>query len=85
MYCYLLPDFTPNLTSRHGNRIRSSQGEGVLFWAMKVGTFQGIAKEEEKAEGGSETRLAILDRGIVPEQLPPAEDAKKVERRLASE
>lgn len=52
---------------------------------MKVGTFQGIAKEEEKAEGGSETRLAILDRGIVPEQLPPAEDAKKVERRLASE
>lgn len=27
----------------------------------------------------------MVDRGIVPEKLPPAEDVKKVERRLASE
>jgi DNA-damage-inducible protein D len=27
----------------------------------------------------------LIDRGIVPEDLPPAEDVKKVERRLASE
>lgn len=27
----------------------------------------------------------MIDRGIVPENLPPAEDVKKVERRLASE
>jgi DNA-damage-inducible protein D len=27
----------------------------------------------------------MIDRGILPENLPPAEDVKKVERRLASE
>ena len=27
----------------------------------------------------------LVQRGIVPENLPAAEDAKKVERRLASE
>ena len=27
----------------------------------------------------------LQDRGIKPEQLPPAEDVKKVERRLESE
>jgi DNA-damage-inducible protein D len=30
-------------------------------------------------------RKTLLQRGIRPEQLPPAEDVKKVERRLASE
>lgn len=27
----------------------------------------------------------LVQRGIIPENLPPAEDVKKVERRLASE
>lgn len=27
----------------------------------------------------------MIERGIVPEDLPPAEDVKKVERRLAAE
>lgn len=27
----------------------------------------------------------MIQRGIIPENLPPAEDVKKVERRLASE
>jgi DNA-damage-inducible protein D len=27
----------------------------------------------------------LIERGIVPENLPPAEDVKKVERRLESE
>ena len=30
-------------------------------------------------------RQMLVERGIVPENLPPAEDVKKVERRLASE
>jgi len=30
-------------------------------------------------------RKTLLERGIRPENLPPAEDVKKVERRLASE
>lgn len=30
-------------------------------------------------------RKMLIDRGIVPEDLPPSEDVKKVERRLAKE
>ena len=30
-------------------------------------------------------RKMLTERGIIPENLPPAEDIKKVERRLASE
>ena len=30
-------------------------------------------------------RKALLSRGIVPENLPPEEDAKKVERRVKSD
>jgi DNA-damage-inducible protein D len=30
-------------------------------------------------------RKMMIDRGIVPENLPPAEDVKKIERRLTSE
>jgi DNA-damage-inducible protein D len=30
-------------------------------------------------------RKTLLERGIRPETLPPVEDVKKVERRLASE
>ena len=29
--------------------------------------------------------ILLTERGIIPENLPPAEDVKKVERRLASE
>jgi DNA-damage-inducible protein D len=30
-------------------------------------------------------RALLSDRGIVPEQLPPAEDLKKIERRHTAE
>ena len=33
----------------------------------------------------SQVRRLLVSRGIVPESLPPAEDVKKVERRLVSE
>ena len=37
------------------------------------------------SECGSPVRQTLLDRGIRPEALPPAEDVKKVERRLTAE
>lgn len=40
---------------------------------------------QEHVRNNQEVRRLLKDRGIVPEQLPPAEDVKKVERRLASE
>ena len=39
----------------------------------------------QTAKRGSAVRQVLIQRGIVPENLPPAEDVKKVERRLMSE
>lgn len=40
---------------------------------------------DEHVRNNREVRKLLVDRGIVPELLPAAEDVKKVERRLASE
>ena len=40
---------------------------------------------DEHIRNNREVRQLLVDRGIVPEALPPAEDVKKVERRLQSE
>ena len=48
-----------------------------------LGTEQSIS--EEHITNNSAVRQTLLGRGIRPEQLPPAEDLKKVTRRLASE
>lgn len=39
----------------------------------------------EHVDNNLAVRKILLERGIVPENLPPAEDVKKVERRLKSE
>lgn len=39
----------------------------------------------EHIENNTAVRNMLVQRGIIPENLPPAEDVKKVERRLASE
>ena len=41
--------------------------------------------EQEHVENNAAVRDMLVQRGIVPENLPPAEDVKKVERRLKSE
>ena len=43
------------------------------------------AIEREHIDNNLAVRKMLLDRGIVPESLPVAEDVKKVERRLKSE
>jgi DNA-damage-inducible protein D len=40
---------------------------------------------DEHVKNNRDVRKLLVDRGIVPEALPPVEDVKKVERRLASE
>ena len=40
---------------------------------------------KEHVDNNQAVRKTLLERGIVPENLPPAEDVKKVERRLKSE
>ena len=44
-------------------------------------TYYGVRVIDNNAA----VRKMLLERGIVPEDLPAAEDVKKVERRLASE
>lgn len=40
---------------------------------------------QEHVDNNAAVRQMLVQRGIVPENLPPAEDVKKVERRLANE
>jgi len=48
--------------------------------------FADVGKMIELAKGAQrEIDDTLLSRGIRPESLPPAEDVKKVERRLSSE
>lgn len=44
-----------------------------------------IGIEREHIDNNSAVRNMLLDRGIRPEALPPAEDVKKVERRLKAD
>lgn len=39
---------------------------------------------QEHEDNNAAVRQMLVKRGIIPENLPPAEDIKKVERRLAS-
>lgn len=41
--------------------------------------------EREHVDNNLAVRKMLLERGIVPENLPAGEDLKKVERRLAAE
>lgn len=41
--------------------------------------------EKEHIDNNTAVRDMLISRGIYPEQLPPAEDVKKVERRLSKE
>ena len=43
------------------------------------------AIEQEHIDNNTAVRDGLLKRGIVPENLPPAEDVKKVERRLKNQ
>lgn len=48
--------------------------------------LQGEASiTKEHIDNNVAVRKMLTERGIIPENLPPAEDVKKVERRLASE
>jgi DNA-damage-inducible protein D len=49
----------------------------------ELGSEAAISSEHVK--NNRDVRKLLTDREIRPESLPPAEDIKKVERRLASE
>ena len=53
---------------------------------VQTKNLQGVKPiETEHVDNNLAVRNMLLERGIVPEQLPPAEDIKKVERKLKSD
>jgi DNA-damage-inducible protein D len=77
-----LADFLPTITIKakdFANEITNF----TLKRDTHVRSEQAITNEHVK--NNKDTRDLLVKRGIVPENLPPEEDIKKVERRLKSE
>ena len=76
-----LADFLPTLTIKAKDFATELTSHNVIDKDLK-GDSQ-ITKEH--IENNLAVRKMLQDRGVKPEQLPPSEDIKKVERRLESE
>jgi len=76
-----LADFLPTITIKakdFANEITNTQ--------VKQQDLHGEAHiTQEHVKNNHDVRKLLTDRNIVPENLPPAEDVKKLERRLKSE
>ena len=76
-----LADFAPTIILK----AKDFATEITIFNARqhRMDTEEAISREH--VTNNQAVRNTLLERGIQPESLPPAEDVKKVERRLASE
>ena len=76
-----LADFAPTIILK----AKDFATEITIFNAREHGLKSESAISQEHVTNNQAVRNTLLERGIRPESLPPAEDVKKVERRLASE
>ena len=76
-----LADFLPTISIKAKDFAAEMTSVNVQAKDLKGET----AISKEHIDNNAAIRQMLLQRGIVPEDLPPAEDVKKVERRLASE
>jgi len=76
-----LADFAPTIILK----AKDFATEITIFNARQHGMKNESAIFHEHIVNNQAVRKTLLERGIRPESLPPAEDVKKVERRLASE
>lgn len=76
-----LADFLPTITIK----AKDFANEITNFNVKERGLRSEDGITGEHIQNNHEVRRLLQDRGIAPEKLPPAEDVKKVERRLASE
>lgn len=58
-------------------------GEKVAYHFADISKMITLAKGAERQI--DDILLMLIDRGITPEKLPPAEDIKKVQRKLSTE
>lgn len=76
-----LADFAPTIILK----AKDFATEITIFNTREHRFASEQAISSEHITNNEAVRKTLLDRGIRPESLPPAEDVKKVERRLASE
>ncbi|MBE0534982.1 MAG: DNA damage-inducible protein D [Phycisphaerae bacterium] len=76
-----LADFLPTITIKAKDFANEITNFNVKERDLRTETV--ITGEHVK--NNEEVRRVLVDRGIVPEKLPAAEDVKKVERRLTTE
>lgn len=76
-----LADFLPTISIKAKDFAAEMTSVNVQSKDLK-----GVAAiTKEHVDNNAAVRKMLTERGIVPENLPPAEDVKKVERRLATE
>jgi DNA-damage-inducible protein D len=74
-------DFLPTVSIKAKDFAAAMTAENVQLKDLK-----GVPRiEKEHVENNTAVRKIMLERGLVPENLPPAEDVKKTERRLTAE
>ncbi|MDZ4749157.1 MAG: DNA damage-inducible protein D [Saprospiraceae bacterium] len=73
-----LADFLPTLTIKAKDFAAELTGHNVI--EKELHGDQSISKEH--IDNNKAVRKILLERGVKPENLPPAEDVKKVQRRL---
>ena len=76
-----LADFLPTITIK----AKDFANEITNFNIKQHSLGTEVKITSEHVQNNEKIRKLLQDRGIIPENLPPAEDVKKVERRLASE
>jgi DNA-damage-inducible protein D len=76
-----LADFLPTITIKAKDFANEITNFNTKTNNLK--SESGIS--EEHVKNNKEVRGLLVSRGIVPESLPPAEDCKKVERRIEAE
>ncbi len=76
-----LADFLPTITIK----AKDFANEITNFNIQQNELRAEVRITDEHVKNNREVRQLLVDRGIVPEALPPAEDVKKVERRLKTE
>jgi DNA-damage-inducible protein D len=76
-----LADFLPTITIK----AKDFANEITNFNTKQNDLRTEFKITDEHVKNNREVRKLLVDRGIVPEALPPAEDVKKVERRLVSD
>ncbi|MDR1417398.1 MAG: DNA damage-inducible protein D [Prevotellaceae bacterium] len=81
------PDNRPAADFLHTVNLQAKDlAAGMTSVNVQTKDLKGVAPiETEHVDNNAAVRKMLLERGIVPELLPPAEDIKKVERKLKSD